>query len=184
MEADRHSAARPANSGEGRACNVARVDGELLYVATENGIRCPCGVGPMADGQHCIFGDPLSTRMGGDTRMRQHQATKDDGNPLAWIVGRDTGLSSKTVWAVMMGVEKYLDHASPPYDPSDFGRVYRLLKIMPSWAGRMSEVADKYPKWKPLVDNWVELTALWEAESPTGPCHKMHNRMRELSGRL
>ena len=112
------------------------------------------------------------------------EATKDDGNPLAWIVGRDTGASSKVVWAVMMGVDQYLDHPWPPYDPSDFGRVYRLLEIMPSWASRMSEVADKYPEWKPLVDNWAELTALWEAESPNNTCPRLYKKMRELSGRV
>lgn len=100
--------------------------------------------------------------------------------PEQWIVGNDTGLSSKTIWAVMMGVEPY--RSSTPIDASDFGRCHRLLKAIPAWRGRLGEVAQKYPAWGPLVAAWDELEALYEATSPTSDAgQKLYKCMRELT---
>ena len=73
-----------------------------------------------------------------------------------WIVGRDTGLASITLWAVMMGVEPACP--SIPYDLADFGRCYRLLAIIPEWRPRLAEVAERYPDWRPIIENWAK----WE----------------------
>lgn len=92
-----------------------------------------------------------------------------------WIVSRDTGTSSQTIWSVMMGAEPA--HASEPSDPDDFGRCYRLLKLIPEWKPRLSEVAARYPVWTALVAHWDELTALYEDELQNGPMSKYGNRM-------
>ena len=89
--------------------------------------------------------------------------------PEQWIVGRDTGTSSKTIWAVMMGVNP--DWPSTPLDVDDFGRCIRLITVCPEFRPRLQEVADKYPRWKPLVDDWKELERLywaWEATDRAG----------------
>jgi hypothetical protein len=108
-----------------------------------------------------------------------------------WIVGRDTGTSSKTIWSVMMGVEP--DYQSEPSDPDDFGRCYRLLALIPEWRPRLPEVAAKYPVWSALVREWDALTALYEDEIINGPkvkgyrsLPKLYDRMKELidEGRL
>jgi hypothetical protein len=39
---------------------------------------------------------------------------------LGWIVSDDVGVSSMTIWAVMMGVPYASQH--PPRDVGDFGR--------------------------------------------------------------
>lgn len=93
----------------------------------------------------------------------------------AWIVGHDTGTSSKTIWSVMQGVEP--DYASPPSDPSDFGRCYRLLKLIPEWRPMLGAVAGKYPEWTALVAAWDELTALYEDELVNGERNKHGERM-------
>lgn len=101
-----------------------------------------------------------------------------------WVHNGDTGISSLTIWSVMTGLEPPDgDTFRPgiPSDPSDFGRCYRLLKIMPSWRPRLPEVAAIYPNWKPLVDVWDELTALYEEELPSGVCSKLYARMKELT---
>jgi hypothetical protein len=71
-----------------------------------------------------------------------------------------------------------------PYDPSDFGRCYRLLQVMPSWRLRMQEVADAHVNWQPFVDAWEELTTLYELElkSPDGMAPRTYARMRQLRG--
>jgi hypothetical protein len=84
-----------------------------------------------------------------------------------WIVGDDVGTSSVTIWAVMMGAELPA-RTSPPLDPSDFGRCYRLLKLIPRWRERLREVAEHVPAWRALVDSWDEVERTYERELATG----------------
>lgn len=94
--------------------------------------------------------------------------------PEQWIISDDTGVSSTTIWAVMMGVE--YRRPSVPYDSSDFGRCYRLLKHVPEWLPRLSEVAEKYPGWKPIIREWDTLTFLHETEQ----CDKLNRLLSDL----
>ena len=68
-----------------------------------------------------------------------------------WIVGLDTGLSSKVIWSVMMGVET--GWASLPHDEDDYGRCIRLLQFIPEWQSRLDEVVEKYPEWKKATEH-------------------------------
>ena len=101
-------------------------------------------------------------------------------NPNAWIVGGDTGVSSKTIWAVMMGTTDALDWPGTPMDSGDFGRCYRLLALFPEWRPRLPEVAAKFPEWGPLVTAWDELTALYESTTPPGGGDPFRKRMTAL----
>lgn len=101
-----------------------------------------------------------------------------------WLVGRDTGTSSKTIYHVMMG---YAIKRSPyqfdvPHDPDDFGRCYRLLKLFPAWRERIAEVATALPEWGPLVREWEQLEKLYEEEShkPNGLAPKLYATMQTL----
>ncbi len=82
--------------------------------------------------------------------------------PLEWATGRDTGTSSLTIYHVMTGNPSHHSCYDTPADPSDFGRCYRLLKLFPSWIPRLPEVSERFPKWKPLIDNWALLTKMYE----------------------
>jgi len=74
---------------------------------------------------------------------------KDPEGPQEWIVAGDTGISSRVIWAVMMGVSlDVMPRVDVPHDPPDFGRCYRLLEVMPEWRDRLGEVADNR---KPVV---------------------------------
>jgi len=101
---------------------------------------------------------------------------------LQWLLGGDTGMSSKTICAVMAGVKTPPYCGDVPGDPDDFGRCYRLLKLIPTWRARMQEVADRYKEWGPLVREWAELTRMYEAQQTM----VMYKRMKELidEGRL
>lgn len=81
-----------------------------------------------------------------------------------WIVDNDTGTSSKTIWAVMNGIEIKVNtlggRYDRPYDPGDFGRCYRLFERIPEWRPRLQEVAKQFPAWQPLVDVWEKLEGL------------------------
>ena len=62
---------------------------------------------------------------------------------LEWIVGDHTGLSSRTIWAMMMGVP--CANPSAPYDNDDAWRCARLLALIPEWRARLDEVPLAYP---------------------------------------
>jgi hypothetical protein len=120
--------------------------------------------------------------------LRTQSTVEANGDrELEWLLGPDTGTSSLTIFSVLS--EKHAGRAmvrvrhglgpSPPWDPDDFGRCYRLLEMFPAWKERMQEVADRYPTWAKLVQDWGYLWALWEEESPSGECPKLYDAMKD-----
>ena len=105
---------------------------------------------------------------------------KLEASPGEWERGLFVGSSSATIFAAMtgrppVGVDR--DRiGSVPQDPDDFSRCYRLLRVMPEWSGRLQEVSEKHAAWKPLVDNWDRLTAMFEQHDP-----KMFDVMKALT---
>lgn len=106
--------------------------------------------------------------------------------PIDWLLGGDTGISSKTICAVITGSK--MKDPDVPHDPADFGRCYRLLALFPEWRTRLHEVSEQFPIWGPLVEAWDELTVLYEEETKnkSGMAPKLYDRMQELieQGRL
>lgn len=101
--------------------------------------------------------------------------------PREWLDGYDTGISSKAICRTLLGLP--VEDPTPPRDPADFGRCYRLLKLFPDWRARLAEVAKAFPAsaWPALVACWDELTQLYELELPTGSAPKLWARMQQLS---
>jgi len=103
--------------------------------------------------------------------------------PNEWIIGDDTGVSSKTIWAVMT---KSTNAKMPfgcdiPHDPSDFGRCYRLLEHFPEWKKRLNEIPKFFPKWGPMIREWDKMTELWEKESQFDRCPELFAFMQTLN---
>lgn len=113
-------------------------------------------------------------------------------NQNEWILSGDTGVSSKTIWAVMMGVatepgQRCGFTSKPPaltcdipLDPADFGRCYRLLQLFPEWRRGITKMGEIFPKWKPMADRWDEMERLYEEEYPSGKCPRLYDLMQEL----
>ncbi|MBQ3170359.1 MAG: hypothetical protein IJB53_00325 [Mailhella sp.] len=107
-----------------------------------------------------------------------------------WLQMGERGISSNTICFVLCGLSGLeledgfsgYSIGSIPYDPDDFRRCYELLDLIPEWKDRLSEVAKRYPQWKPLVGRWSDLEALYEAEAPSGKAPKLYALMRELTG--
>lgn len=91
----------------------------------------------------------------------------------AWIVSRDTGTSSKALWAVMMDTKGGTSH---PSDGSDIGRCIRLLDAIPEWRERLPEMAGVSKYWAALVANWSELEALYRSDERD----QLYDRMRQV----
>ncbi len=104
---------------------------------------------------------------------------------MEWIVKGEVGVSSKTIWSVMIGIETTPgQHCgftyNVPLDPDDFRRCHILLRLFPKWRKRLNEVAKVFPRWKPMVDNWAKMTELFEQEHPSGKAPKLYDFMQEL----
>lgn len=103
--------------------------------------------------------------------------------PNEWIIGSDTGISSETIWSVMMGAADFENRPfgfDVPHDPSDFGRCYRLLKHFPEWRERLNEVAKRFPKWVPMIREWDKMVAIYERDLETGKSTELYDLMRKL----
>lgn len=101
--------------------------------------------------------------------------------PIDWLLSGDTGISSKTICAVMVG-SKVTGSFGPdvPHDNGDFGRCYKLLALFPEWRARLHEVAEQFPMWGPMVEAWSELTALYEKQQKVGRDVGLYDRMQAL----
>ena len=78
---------------------------------------------------------------------------------VTWIISRDTGISSETIWAHMVGVEPRDRSYNYPHDPADLGRCLRLLQRIPEWRPRIGEMSARGPVWAALVARWDDLEA-------------------------
>lgn len=84
---------------------------------------------------------------------------------LWWITNGETGMSSKTMWACLMGQSKFaINH---PHDPDDFKRCYKLLQTVPEWKTELYKLKPLSKAWNNLVDNWDKLTAMYEENVKT-----------------
>lgn len=102
------------------------------------------------------------------------------GAVAAWIDNGDTGVSSETIWYALHHEVTHPKHGGVPHDPTDFGRCYRLLQVMPAWKARLQEVVAFCPAWAPFVAVWDELTALYEEELPIGQAPRLYARLHAL----
>ena len=115
---------------------------------------------------------------------------------MRWIVGEDTGISSKTIWAMMMvGEPPSIDH--PPSDTSDFGRCHRLLKLIPEFEQSLERmrgikrksIVNGGPReggwieedtWAVLVDNYRKLCDLYEIGVKNNDGRSFYNFWKEI----
>lgn len=106
---------------------------------------------------------------------------------IRWIVSGDTGISSVTMWAALMGVP-YTSYDGTradnyPHDADDFGRCYRLVKSCGITKEELRKVADVYPYWKPIIDNWEHLCfALEHGGNVSGIIKSLRGEIDSLRG--
>jgi hypothetical protein len=96
-----------------------------------------------------------------------------------WLMGQDTGQSSKAIVAFMNGVRdpKLLPY---PQDPDDLGRCIRLLNLVPEYRQRLPEMKEASPQWAKLIEKWDVLEAMFLAEAPTLRAPTTYHLMRDL----
>lgn len=82
---------------------------------------------------------------------------------VEWYAYGETGTSSDTIAFVLGGggAARPNCYCSVPLDIGDFGRCHKLLEAIPEWRDRMPEVAERFPAWTRLVENWNKLSQLY-----------------------
>jgi hypothetical protein len=176
----------------------------MLSLHAPKGSKCPCGKRATStlmskDGRRELL--PCCTKCGFICLEYKRlveadaasQAVPGGAHPelRAWAL-KDGGLSSRTILAALvpelkefaLGCQGSFGLGDTPSDPEDFGRCYRLLKLIPDGAARMGEVAVAHPNWAGMVAVWSELTALYELEVPNhrGEAPKLYARMKQVRG--
>lgn len=79
---------------------------------------------------------------------------------IEWIGSHNVGISSKTMWSVLMGVK--CDRDDVPYDADDFSRCYDLYKFAELTQEDLQKIADTYPYWQPIISEWDDLCLMYE----------------------
>lgn len=111
---------------------------------------------------------------------------------MIWAAHGEGCVSSNTIFSVMTGTMQCKDvfprgwwRFNVPHDPGDFRRCYLLLKLIPEWRERLEEMADAFDYWRPFVDRWDEMTALYEQEreNEDGMAPKLYELMKQCEGR-
>ncbi len=101
------------------------------------------------------------------------------GKYMEWLKSHDTGLSSLTIFCVMLGMSTDLEggYYDLPRDPSDFGRCYRLIERFPEFKADMYILRHISLEWKNFVDNYDVLVDLYINFDDTD---KMYKVMKNL----
>ena len=94
---------------------------------------------------------------------------------IKWVATCDTGISSMTMWSVLMGVKRKKD-LNIPKDNSDFRRCYDMVEYGHVTLEELQAVKEQYPWFAPVVDNWKELSLLFEEELDK----RLYMRIRQL----
>jgi hypothetical protein len=83
-----------------------------------------------------------------------------------WIIKGEVGLSSKTMWAAIAGVEdtpqRLTGKYSIPYDPDDFHRCYEFVRLCRITKEQRDMVKIVFPAWSPFINNWDKLSSMYE----------------------
>ena len=99
----------------------------------------------------------------------------DKQRMIEWIATCNTGVSSKTMWCALMSVKRKIN-LSAPRDNGDFRRCYDMVEYGHVTLDDLQIVKKQYPWFASFVDNWEELSILFEEELDK----RLYIRIRQL----
>ena len=150
-----------------------------LHCGVEYAMTLPCSIAMLSAMSKTFIAEHADCKASDAGRARFEATTA-----LEWRASWHTGISSIAIYDFMT-IGKRPGDTAIPLDPSDFGRCYRLLKIVPAWRARLGELGACSAGWRPLVEAWAEMERLYEAElaDGTGSAPELYALMRRLQGR-
>ena len=106
---------------------------------------------------------------------------------LEWITVGEIGISSKTMWAALMGTFSEGQHKGfnfdVPHDPDDFRRCLKLVNECHLDKEDLRKIKEVVSWFAPFIDNWDKMVELWNEESPSSRCPKLYEFIQELENR-
>lgn len=107
---------------------------------------------------------------------------------IEWIATHDNGVSSRTMWAGLMGVEILNTNSwkyDIPYDSADLEYCIDLVEFCEVEPDTdFPSITSIFPWFEPIIRIWLELCRVYylgKRINDLGPCQKMLNRAREES---
>lgn len=97
---------------------------------------------------------------------------------IEWIGSHIVGTSSKTMWCAIMGVK--CREADTPRDADDFSRCYDLYRFCELTPADLQKVANIYPYWRPIIDQWDELCEMYVAKNYSGVNERLKTMFDEI----
>lgn len=88
---------------------------------------------------------------------------------LEWIIGDNTGASSKTMWTAVMGIDTSNSPSYRCYTPSDasyFSRCLKLYNECELTQDDLAKASAMFPEWNGIIDNWKTLTDMYNSNHP------------------
>lgn len=142
-----------------------------VYVKFISSLRCP-----HCRGQNLTLGLNLTPTENDALRITGSEAER----AANWLQNGETGLSSLTIYHHLTGQE--VPAPAVPTDADDLKRCIYLLKHVPEWADRLTELAVLTPQWAALTTAWPQLVNTFErdAASPGKGYARTNSLLREL----
>ncbi len=79
---------------------------------------------------------------------------------IEWLLRGDTGISSKTMCAGILGIDLGW-YAGKPYDIDDLGRCVRFCEATEVTDEDLRKICDTYPWWEEMYKRWKVLRSLY-----------------------
>ena len=95
-----------------------------------------------------------------------------------WIINGNVGISSKTMWAALMGVEYY--RADFPHDAADFSRCHTFAEIAELTPEDFETICKVYPWWRIIYEIWPDMAKALE-ELRWGDIYDMINEPKRYA---
>jgi hypothetical protein len=109
----------------------------------------------------------------------------------AWHLDGEHGISSRAIFdRLTFGRTTRQWGSNHPADPDDFRRCQLLLRAVPEFRARLSEMAAESPEWARLVERWDDIHALIEADVPgyldgaRGNANRAYHLMTSLTDKV
>lgn len=94
---------------------------------------------------------------------------------IEWIGLGVMGISSRTMWCVLMGVS-VVGYVDCPCDVADFDYCVWMVRNGKVTRDDLQKVKERYDWFAPFVDNWDELVSLYDK----GKFNELNGRIFEL----
>lgn len=103
---------------------------------------------------------------------------------IQWVGTHHVGVSSRTMWCALMGIAKDGTESHSgfdvPGDASDFSRCYDLVKFCEVGKDELQMVVDAFPFYKPIIEEWDNLTSAYDQEDYRRVFDIIHSRYDEV----